>query len=32
VMDPLGLHADADYDNVPSLRDLAARVATNGDG
>jgi len=27
VMDPLGLHADADYDSVASLSDFAERVA-----
>jgi hypothetical protein len=26
VMDPLGLHLDADYDRVESLGDLADRV------
>jgi putative hydrolase of the HAD superfamily len=27
LMDPLGLHHDADYDRVGSLADLAARLA-----
>jgi FMN phosphatase YigB (HAD superfamily) len=30
VVDPLGLHADADYDTVPSLTDLATRIADDG--
>lgn len=30
VVDPLGLHADADYDAVSSLADLAARIAGAG--
>ncbi len=30
VVDPLGLHADADYDSVSSLADLAARIAGDG--
>ena len=30
VMDPLGLHAEADYDRVESLSDLAKRVASSG--
>jgi FMN phosphatase YigB (HAD superfamily) len=28
IMDPLGLHTDADYDRVASLRELAERVRT----
>ena len=30
VVDPLGLHADADYDAVSSLAELAARIAGDG--
>jgi len=30
VVDPLGLHADADYESVPSLAELATRIAGDG--
>jgi hypothetical protein len=32
LMDPLGLHLDADYDRVPSLAALAELVAAAGGG
>lgn len=32
VMDPLGLHSDADYDSVASLADLATRIAEGATG
>jgi len=31
IIDPLGLHEDADYDAVRSLADLAARVTSSED-